>query len=263
MLGQCRMVEERLERCARLVGETGIERLRRSRVAVFGLGGVGSYCAEALARSGVGWLRVVDHDVVSRSNMNRQLVATSATLGQGKAEAARARLQEVAPGIVVDARSDFFCAETAETLLDGGLDVVVDAIDSLGPKVELVAQCRERSLLVVSSLGAAARLDPTAIRVVPMAKTRGDPLGVQVRKRLRRRGGLDGVMAAYSEEPRRPSAPGVWTPTTTDLCRGRQRLIQPSAVMVPAAMGMTIAAYVVAHLAKVPFRHVESGSPSH
>jgi len=246
------MIEERLERCARLLGVAGMERLARSRVAVIGLGGVGSFCAEALARSGVGWLRVVDHDVVTASNCNRQLLATSVTLGRVKVEVMADRLREVAPRIEVDARREFFAAETADSLLGGDLDAVVDAIDSLGPKVELLDQCRRRDLFVTTSLGAGGRLDPTRIRLAPLADTFADPLGVQVRKHLRRRGSLDGVDAVFSTEKPRPPAEGDFDPVTTDLHRGRQRVIQPSVVMVPAAMGMAIAAHVVARLVEAP-----------
>jgi tRNA A37 threonylcarbamoyladenosine dehydratase len=159
------------------------------------------------------------------------------------------RLDEVAPGMRVDPRHAFFAAETAEELLGGNPDAVIDAIDSLGPKVELLHQCQKRGLFVTSSLGAGGRLDPTQIRLAPLAATRADPLGVQVRKQLRRRGSLDGIDAAFSLEPPRPAASGDWESVTTDLHRGRQRVIQPSAVMVPAAMGMAIAAHVVTRLA--------------
>jgi tRNA A37 threonylcarbamoyladenosine dehydratase len=245
------LIEERIERSARLLGAEGMDRLARARVAIIGLGGVGSFCAEGLARTGLGELRIVDHDVVTASNGNRQLLATSATLGLPKVDAMAARLAEVAPGMRVDARAEFFAAETADALLGGGLDAVVDAIDSLGPKVELLHQCQLRRLFVVSSLGAAGRLDPTRVRLAPLADTRGDPLGVQVRKQLRRRGSLDGVDAAFSEERPRAAVPGDYSPMTTDLHRGRQRVIQPSVVMVPAAMGMAIAAHVVRRLAGV------------
>jgi len=245
------VTEERLERCARLLGTAGLQRLARSRVVVIGLGGVGSFCVEALARSGVGRLRIVDHDVVTPSNCNRQLLATSATLGQVKVDVMAARLREVAPGTEVDARRQFFAAETAEELLHGDIDAVVDAIDSLGPKVELLHQCQRRGLFVTAALGAGGRLDPTRVRVAPLGATHADPLGVQVRKQLRRRGSLDGVDAAFSLEKPRSTIMGDWDPMTTDLHRGRQRVIQPSVVMVPAAMGMAIAAHVVGRLSGV------------
>ncbi|MBN2196862.1 MAG: tRNA threonylcarbamoyladenosine dehydratase [Polyangiaceae bacterium] len=236
---------QRLERCARLFGLTGLDRLRGGRVAVIGLGGVGSFAAEGLARSGVGRIVLVDHDVVAPTNLNRQLEATVSALGRRKADVLRERLLDVAPDASLEAVTEFFAAETAASILDRGLDWVVDAIDSRGPKVTLLHACQTRALPVITALGAGGRLDPTRIRVGPLAMTRGDPLGAQVRKRLRRLGSLDGVVAAYTDEPGRDPRPGPWLPRTEDLHRGRQRVVQPSAVMVPAAMGMAIAAHVV------------------
>lgn len=236
---------ERLERCARLFGLAGVARLRAARVAVFGLGGVGSFASEGLARCGVGHLSLVDHDRVVPSNLNRQLEATASAVGRPKAEVLRERLQDVAPDASIEALVEFFAAETAAALLDRGFDWVVDAIDSLGPKVTLIRECQRRGVRVISSLGAGGRLDPTRVRVGPLAATRGDALGAMVRKRLRRQGSLAGVVAAYTDEPRRPARAGPWSQRTQDLHRGRQRVIQPSAVMVPAAMGMAIAAHVV------------------
>lgn len=239
---------ERLERCARLVGRAGLERLECASVTVFGLGGVGSYCAEALARCGLGRLRLVDHDVVVSSNCNRQLQAAASTLGRPKAEALGERLRDLAPELELELCQAFLAGETAPDLLSPGPDWVVDAIDSLGPKVELLRACQGAGLKVVSAMGAARRLDPTLVRLAPLAQTKQDALAAQVRKRLRRRGTLDGVVAAYSLELPAPASEGDWPEYTTDLCRGRQRRIQPSMVMVPAAMGMAIASHVVRDL---------------
>lgn len=236
------------ERTQRLVGLDGFQRLRQARVVVFGLGGVGSFCVEALARSGIGSLRIVDHDVVSLTNCNRQLLATHATLGLEKVEVMRRRIADIDPEIQIDARRAFFAREEADALLEGEPSFVVDAVDALGPKVELLAQCRDRGLPVVSSMGAAARLDPTCVRVSWLRETAGDPLAARVRKMLRRRGGLDGILAVFSTEPARAAATGDWPAMTDDLFRGRQRVIQPSMVMVPAAMGLAAASTVVRRL---------------
>jgi len=237
------------ERSERLVGPDGLARLARATVGVFGLGGVGSHCAEALARSSVGELRLVDHDVVSPSNVNRQLFATHSTIGRPKVDVARARLLDIAPALTVDARRGFFAQESAAELLDGRLDWVVDAIDALGPKVELIRQCQQRRVAVVTVLGAARRLDPTRIRVAPLEETHDCPLAARVRKQLRRRGSLDHVVAVFCEGAALPPAEGDFQRFTDDLFRGRQRVIQPSMVMVPAAMGFTAASVVVRHLA--------------
>lgn len=237
----------RFERTERLLGHEAMARLRHARVAVFGLGGVGSSCAEALARSGLGYLRIVDHDAVADSNCNRQLHAMSSTLGRPKTEVMKERLQDINPRIELDARHQFFAADTADQLLDGQLDAVVDAIDAMGPKIELLARCQTMGLRVVTVLGAAARLDPTQVRLVPLAKTNIDPFAARVRKMLRRRGSLDGVMAVYSTEPARPTQ-DEWPALTNDLVRGRQRIILPSMMMVPATMGLTAASFVVRSL---------------
>ena len=140
-----------------LIGAAGLRRLQAARVAVFGLGGVGSFAAEALARSGVGWLRLVDFDRVGPSNFNRQLYALRSTLDQPKVAVAAARLRDINPELVLDGRDAFFHLDSADDLLAPPLDFVIDAIDSLGPKCELLSQCVERGLPVISAMGAAAR----------------------------------------------------------------------------------------------------------
>jgi tRNA A37 threonylcarbamoyladenosine dehydratase len=237
------------ERTERLVGADGFRRLRSASVTVFGLGGVGSFCVEALARSGLGHLRIIDHDVISVSNCNRQVHALHSTLGQAKADAMKARVIDIDPCIRVDAVRSFFAQDTMSELLACPTDIVVDAIDALGPKVELLVQCRDAGVAIITALGAAARLDPTKVRIAPLSETSGDPLASRVRKMLRRRGTLDGITAVYSVEPPRRAADGDWPTMTDDLFRGRQRVIQPSMAMVPAAMGLAAAAEVVRRVA--------------
>jgi tRNA A37 threonylcarbamoyladenosine dehydratase len=240
---------DRLERTARLLGLEAMGRLRAARVYVFGLGGVGSFCAEALTRCGVGHIRIVDHDVVSASNCNRQVQALGSTLGRPKVEALGERLRDIDPGVNVEALQAFFATESAGELLEPAPDWVVDAVDALGPKVELLHQCVRRGICVLSALGAAARLDPTRVRVGPLARTHADPFGKRVRKALRKRCSIEGVVAVWSDEPPRAAAPGPWPAMTTDLFRGRQRVIQPSMACVPAAAGLAAASEVVARIA--------------
>jgi len=240
------------ERTERLVGRDGFQALRNATVAVFGLGGVGSFCVEALARSGVGTLRIVDHDVISLSNCNRQLHAMHSTLGRTKVDIMRERIADIDHNIRVDARHAFFAHDTAESLLEGPPSFVVDAVDALGPKVELLVQCRDQGIPVISAMGAAARLDPTQVRISRLDRTAGDPLASRVRKMLRRRGGLRGITAVHSTEPARATAEGDWQVMTDDLTRGRQRYIQPSMTMVPATMGFAAAAEVVRCLVGEP-----------
>ncbi len=236
---------DRLERTARLLGLEAMGRLRGATVAVFGLGGVGSFCAEALARSGVGCIRIVDHDVVSETNCNRQIGALGSTIGQPKVDVLGARLRDIDERLRVECYRRFFALDTVDELLGGELGFVVDAIDSLGPKVELLYQCQARGIQTVTVLGAAAKMDVTQIRVGPLEQTVGDPLASRVRKLLRRRGPIGAITAVYSAEPRRPAAQGPWALMTDDLSRGRQRMIQPSMVMVPGAMGLAAAGHVV------------------
>jgi len=209
------------ERTARLVGSQGLARLAGAHALIFGVGGVGSWAAEALVRAGVGWLTLVDSDLVCASNINRQLQATPETVGQVKVEVLARRLRALAPQARVDAVQAFYEAATAAELLpDAGVaDVVLDAIDNVTAKCHLIARCRALGLPLVVSTGAAGRLDPTAIRAADLNDVEVDRLGKAVRKILRRRyafppvGRPSGVWAVYSIEPKRAPIEG---PLTTD-----------------------------------------------
>jgi tRNA A37 threonylcarbamoyladenosine dehydratase len=235
----------RFERCERLLGSAGIRALGGASVVVFGLGGVGSFCAEALARSGVGRLKLVDHDVVAITDVNRQLCALEDSVGSSKAELIAQRLRRISPEAEFVAVRKFFDRETADELLAPPVSYVVDAIDSVGPKVELVAQCLRRGLGLVTVVGSAGRLDPTLVRVGCLTEVHGDPLAQRLRKMLRRQGIAPDVTAIYSEEPRTEAAPGAWPRMTESLFRGRQRMIQPSMMMVPATAGMAAASVCI------------------
>lgn len=233
-----------------LIGEDGLRRLRAARVALFGLGGVGSYAAEALARSGIGFLRLVDFDRVGESNFNRQLYALRSTLGMPKVAVASARLQDINPELQLDVREAFFHAETAEELLAAPLDFVIDAIDSLGPKCELLAQCIERGIPVISAMGAAARTDATALRYGSIWETEGCPLARKVRQTLRKRGVTAAIPVVYSTEPPRETfAPQSLGEHAEDYYqRGRERRILPSMGMLPGIVGLMVANYVAQSL---------------
>jgi len=233
-----------------LIGEDGLRRLGAARVALFGLGGVGSFAAEALARSGIGYLRLVDFDRVGSSNFNRQLYALHSTLGQPKVAVAAARLRDINPEIVLDLRETFFHADSADTLLAPPLDFVIDAIDSLGPKCELLAQCVERGLPVISAMGAAARTDPAALRLGNIWETAGCPLARKVRQTLRKRGIVAPVPVVYSTEPPRETFdPAALGEAAEDYFRrGRARRVLPSMGMLPGIVGLLAANYVVGQL---------------
>lgn len=198
---------DRFCRIEQLLGRAALEKLQAARVAVFGLGAVGSYAVEALARAGVGHLRLVDCDVVRPSNFNRQLYALESTLNRPKVEAARARVLDINPACTVEAHQAFVEGSTAAALLAPPLDVVVDAIDSVAPKVALIATAVRAGLKVVASMGAATRLDPFLIRVGDISETEVCPLAKFVRKKLRAAGVEHGVRCIYSIEPPRNTPP--------------------------------------------------------
>ncbi len=200
----------RFDRAARLLGDHGIARLASSTVTIFGLGGVGSFAAEALVRTGVGRLILVDFDRICVTNVNRQLHAMKGTLGKSKALIMADRLRLINPDAVIEPRCEFYNAASSAQLLTPEPDLVIDAIDNLTAKMHLIATCRREKLRLVSSMGAAARLDPTMIRTADLAHTKMDPFAKNLRKNLRRAHGIDctqptGITAVYSEEA--PSEP--------------------------------------------------------
>jgi tRNA A37 threonylcarbamoyladenosine dehydratase len=199
--------DERFSRVSRLLAAKGLARLRAARVAVVGLGGVGSWTVEALARTGVGYLTLVDPDVVQLTNFNRQLPALDANLGRLKAEVLAERVRAINPDCQVAAIPEAFGPDTADRLLAPGFQMLVDAIDSPSRKAWLIANCRDRGIPVLTVGGAGGRRDPTQVRVADLAETSHDPLLVQVRRLLRRHhgfprgGGVFGVESVYSTEP--------------------------------------------------------------
>lgn len=217
-------VHRRFDRVARLMGEDAIARMHRARVVVFGVGGVGSFAAEALARTGVGELVLVDFDLVCVTNTNRQMHALRGNIGKPKAEVMAERLRLVHPTAKVEARVEFYSAEASDALLEPRPDYVVDAIDNLTAKAHLVATCRRRGIPVVSAMGAAARIDPTRVRVDDLARTHSDPMAHHFREILRKKHAWrfsakapTGVACVFSDE--RPIAP---TPPAYDGPEGFQ-----------------------------------------
>ena len=196
------MNEGIFSRTALLFGEAGVERLRSLRVIIFGVGGVGSWCAESLVRTGVGHLTMVDCDVVCDSNVNRQLMATTKTIGRPKVEVMRERLLEINPEADITALQEVFSAETAGNFNLDAYDYVIDAIDSLRDKALLILRACESKACLFSSMGAARKLDPQRVKVTEFWKVEGDPLARTLRKRFKH----DGVFPArkfqcvYSDE---------------------------------------------------------------
>jgi tRNA threonylcarbamoyladenosine dehydratase len=202
-------LHRRFDRTGRLLGDPAMERLSAARVVVFGLGGVGSYAAEGMVRSGVGQLTLVDFDTVCVTNSNRQLHATVKTVGKPKAELMAQRCKEINPDVQVQAVREFYREELADEMLAAGrYDYVVDAIDNVKAKLHLLHRCVSLGVPVVSSMGAAGRLDPTAIRVEDLCETHMDPFAKDIRKLLKRKYGVNtdrptGITAVYSIETRR------------------------------------------------------------
>ena len=202
----------RFDRMARLIGEPALHKLFCSRVVVIGLGGVGSFAAESLVRSGVGQVVLVDFDKVCVTNANRQLQALQGNLGKPKADTLAERLAQINPRACVEAIPLFYAAETSAQLLEPRPDYVVDAIDNMTAKCHLLATCRQQSIPVVSALGAAGRLDPSKIALADLARTKLDPMGRAIRKILRQNhdfpgSGEFGIPAVYSTELAREPEP--------------------------------------------------------
>lgn len=203
-------LHRRFDRIGRLVGDVAMSTLERSHVMVMGVGGVGSFAAEALVRTGVGTVTLVDFDLVCATNANRQLHTLQQTLGEPKVEVMAERLRRVNPKAKVLTRQVFYNADTSNDLLFGGgpkVDLVIDAIDNMTAKCHLIATCRDHQIPIVVNMGAAGRMDPTQVRVVDLNRTENDPFARMVRKVLRIKHGfvgraLTGIPAVFSAEPK-------------------------------------------------------------
>lgn len=242
------MQEHRFERFERLVGRQGLQRLGAASVAVVGVGGVGSYAAEALVRAGLGRLTLIDFDRIVPSNINRQVHALEQTVGQLKVEAMAARCRNIHPAIQVFPRAVPYDAGTAAELLEGGFDYLCDCIDGITAKLHLIESCRRRRIPIISSMGAANKLDPTLIRVGDLAETRHCRMARVMRRELGRRGIRTGVKVVYSLEefhslddnrPHRETAPGR-----------RPRITLGSSSYIPPLFGLTLAGAVIRELLK-------------
>ena len=229
-----------------LLGSNAMEKLKNARVAVFGLGGVGGYVVEALARSGVGALDLVDHDTISRTNINRQILATVDTVGLPKAEAAALRVKAINPDCDVRAVQTFYLPETAEQFDFTKYDYVVDAIDTVTGKLMLVQAAKDAGTPIISSMGTGNKLDPTAFRVADIHETSVCPLARIIRKECRKRG-IEKLKVVYSTEDPIKLELAPDDPAWAELPEGRNAL-PGSVCFVPAAAGMVIAGEVIKDL---------------
>lgn len=234
-------MEERSLRARMLLGDEAMERLSDSHVAVFGLGGVGSWCAEALARSGIGELTLIDQDTVSESNINRQLCALYSTLGAGKAEVMAARILDIAPNIKLHPICGHYEAENRNSFF-AHYDYVVDAIDLVSCKIDLIMSCRQRGIPIISALGTGNKRDASRLCIADISQTSGCALARVVRKELRNRGVLHHDVVFSPEEPMEPAQYEAPPP-------GR-RSVPGSLVWVPATAGMLLCQHVVDRLTR-------------
>lgn len=221
-----------------LLGEAALQRLRSSRVAVFGIGGVGGYAVEALARSGVGELDLIDNDRISASNLNRQIIALNSTLGMLKVEAAAARIRDISAEIKVHCHPCFFLPETAAQFDFSQYDYVVDAIDTISGKLEIILQAQAAGIPVISAMGAGNKLDPAQFQVTDIYNTRVCPLARAMRGLLRKRG-VRALKVVYS--PEEPVAP-------RKVLEENGRILPGSVAFVPPVMGLMLAGEVIKDL---------------
>ena len=210
---------DQFSRTALLFGRDSIDKLRNRRVAVFGIGGVGGHCAEALCRTGVGAIDIFDGDTVDITNINRQLIATHKTVGRDKVGVMRERLLEINPELKIEARKLFYLPETADEVDLSVYDYVVDAVDTMAAKLELVRRASGLGVPVISSMGAANKLDPTAFKVADVYETSVCPMARIIRGELRKRG-IESLKVVYSKEPplrRAPPASNAFVPPVVGL----------------------------------------------
>ena len=227
-----------------LLGSEAMDKLKNARVAVFGLGGVGGYVVEALARSGVGALELIDHDTISATNINRQILATNSTIGQSKAETAKARVLDIDPNIQVSARMTFYGPDTAGEFDFSQYDYVVDAIDTVTGKLALVTAAQATGTPIISCMGTGNKLDPTKFQIADITKTSVCPLARIMRKECAKRG-IKHLKVLFSTEDPLPSC----AQTDEELPEGR-RALPGSVAVVPSVAGLIIAGEVSKDLIK-------------
>ena len=228
-------MDSRFEREALLIGEDSVKILNESRVALFGVGGVGSYVAEALARCGVGSITLVDNDCVSVSNINRQLCALTSTVGRPKVEVVAERLADINPRIEIEQRQEFFVPESSSDFDFGSYDYVIDAIDTVSGKLEIARLCALYGVPLISCMGTGNKLDPTALRVTDISKTNTCPLARVMRRELKKFG-ITHLKVVYSEEI------PVKTQGTSE---GERRAVPASIAFVPSVAGLIAAGEAV------------------
>ncbi len=224
---------EQLSREELLIGKESIEKIKKSKVAIFGIGGVGSYVVEGLVRAGIKKFILVDNDIVSLSNLNRQLIATTKTIGKPKVEIAKQRILEINPEAEVDIYQEFFMPET-KGILDETVDYIVDAIDTVTAKIELVLRANKLEIPIISSMGTGNKLDPTKFEIIDIYKTSVCPLAKVMRKELKQRE-IKKLKVVYSKEE----------PIKIEKSEGKEKQVPGSISFVPSVAGLIIAGEVI------------------
>ena len=238
-------LSKKFDRTKRLLGVEGMRRLESAHVAVFGIGGVGGHAAEALVRSGIGEITIVDSDEIAESNINRQLIATTKTIGRKKVDVMEEHLLEINPEVKVHKHCCFFLPETKDNFDFSKYDYVLDAVDTVTAKLALVEACRESCVAIISSMGAGNKLDPTAFEVTDIYKTSVCPLAKVMRKELKARG-IKKLKVVYSKEI--PLEPIEDETFVSDEVRSR-RATPGSIAFVPSVAGLILAGEVVKDIA--------------
>ena len=233
------MVENQFERTALLLGKASVERLASKRVAVFGVGGVGGFVCEGLVRAGIGAIDIVDKDIVALSNINRQLIALHSTVGKNKVDVLEERLKDINKNLIIKKYKCFFLPETSETFDFREYDYVVDAIDTVTGKIELILKAKEAGVPIISAMGAGNKLEPAGFQVSDIYKTSVCPLARVMRRELKKRG-VDKLKVVYSkEEPIKPQF------------EEGEEVVPGSISFVPPVVGLIIAGEVVKDLIRV------------
>lgn len=251
------MLQHSLSRTELLIGSEGLTKLKDSKVVIFGIGGVGSYTVEALARAGVGTLVLIDDDTICLTNLNRQVHATYETISKSKVEVMKERILSINRKCNVITHETFVTAENIPEILSDDVDYVVDAIDTVSAKIALVVYCQEKKIKIMSSMGTGNKIDPTQFKVTDIFKTKVCPLAKVMRYELRKRG-VKSLKVVYSEEiPMKPKSEDIATCKTGCVCTGGtkkctiRRQIPGSISFVPPVAGLIIASQVVKDLAEL------------
>jgi tRNA A37 threonylcarbamoyladenosine dehydratase len=236
------MTRAQFERTEILIGPDGVDYLAGRHIFLAGLGGVGSWCAEALARAGIGKLTLVDMDEVAVSNINRQMPALLSTVGRQKTDVMAERIRDINPDCALTVLNTFIDPDNVAGLLPADTDFVVDCIDSLNCKVALIATAHGRGIPVAASMGAGNKLDPSRLHIADISRTQVDPLAREVRHRLKRMGIEHGILTVFSDEPGRPPRP----PEPTS--HGRARAVNGTISYLPPLFGLMLAGAVIQRL---------------